>query len=80
MAKDVVPLSNHDRTTLASVATEIKTADADLNRLRREQDGLWRSLVRKGVTKTAIAEASGVSLSAINMRIAAPPSRLKRGG
>lgn len=74
-----VPLSALDRVALVELAAKVSGADHAAAQARSEQNELWRKLIQRGVPKAAIAEASEISATAINMRLAAPPSRVNRG-
>ena len=73
-------MSDADRFRLESVAAEVAEAEVALSKARKSQSAVWAYLIEAGVSKTAIAAHSDVTRTAINMRLAQPPSRKNRKG
>lgn len=64
-----VTLTDTEREALEQLASEVRGPAA--REARDREDTLWASLISRGVTKTSIAEASGVTIMAITSRLRA---------
>jgi hypothetical protein len=72
-------LGEKDKGRLLRSARAVNEAKERLSTAHAEQQALWRELRAKGVSKAAIAAASGVTPMAVTYAIDPPPSRLARG-
>ena len=72
-------LTPEERDELEKLAQEAAKATENTTTIRQRQTQRWRELLAAGRTKTDIADASGVTINAVNSRLAPAPSRVNRG-
>ena len=62
-------LSSEWDSLLKRTATQVVEAEALLQESREVQNRMWEMMIRAGVPKTQIAQASGLTATAINFRL-----------
>jgi len=62
-------LTEDERDRLVEVRERLSHFDSEAHAERRTQEKLWRRLVKAGVSKSEIARISGVSATAVRVRL-----------
>ena len=63
------PLSAVDRKALQAARAKVKSERAETELATAEEDALWFTLLGRGVSQRAIAEAVGLYPMAVNVRV-----------
>jgi hypothetical protein len=64
------PLTAEEVKRLGVLAEKVARADTGASNARARQETVWRRLLEGGASKTAIAAASGLTIGALNFRLA----------